>query len=121
MKFILYLLLFLAFIFVIGHSLDSNAKSLPSFEQRQALHLKELQTKLMVASLSCNFYDEYNRFSKKYSKELKSNAVHLREYFGTEEKLNEYVTSVANKESRKSLNTELKEYCTASRRLFDNY
>jgi hypothetical protein len=69
-------------------------------EEIEAFSLRHLQSRLMVAALSCNQRDAYNTFVTRFQDKLGEGGVRLTAYFarsgGGKAGLNKYVTDVAN-------------------------
>jgi len=85
--------------------------------------VRQLQTDLMVASLSCNAKDQYNAFVTRFNETLVANGKTLKETFkkryGGEAtaELNDYVTMLANLSSIDSLSAGAK-YCVEQKQAF---
>lgn len=85
--------------------------------------VRQLQTDLMVASLSCNAKDQYNAFVTRFNEVLVANGKTLKETFkkrygGTAtSELNDYVTMLANLSSIDSLTAGAK-YCVEQKQAF---
>lgn len=71
--------------------------------------VRELQSYLMVAGLSCGQSTQYNQFVNRFSGDLKANGTSLINYFSRQyggagkNQLNTYVTRLANDASRASM------------------
>jgi hypothetical protein len=76
---------------------------------QSALQSRVLQTRLMVAALSCGQRSDYNAFVTRYQQELIVHGKALREFFRVsygsraKKRLNRFVTSLANEASAVSL------------------
>lgn len=87
----------------------AKTKGCADTSEAAALHVRSLQTWLVVASLSCGTVDDYNAFVIKYRPTLQRHGESLIRYFGRAygkggtDKLNRYVTLLANEASRLSL------------------
>lgn len=93
-------------------------------EEAAALHVRSLQTWMVVASLSCGLVDDYNAFVLKFRPALQSHGDTLVSYFqrayggaGTS-KLNRYVTLLANQASALSLKDRAT-YCARTAEMYD--
>jgi hypothetical protein len=97
-------------------------------KERTAVHVRMLQTELMVAALSCravpgrDFTAEYNSFVRKHGDRLVGHARVLQAYFsstyGSESRrhLDAFITSLANDASRRSMSSPT--FCDESVGLF---
>jgi len=101
-----------------------SAPSCANSEEIQALNTRILQTDLMVAAISCHQQAEYNGFVKRYQAQLVNRGKSLQSYFsrayggsGTN-KLNRFVTQVANDSSQQSLNIPSQEFCAQAAQVF---
>lgn len=89
-----------------------------------AYHMRQLQTDLMVASLSCRAEDRYNAFIERFNGVLTTNGKllkkHFKQRFGAQAKaaLNDYVTALANMSSIDSISAGAN-YCAQSQAAFD--
>ncbi|MEQ8665514.1 MAG: hypothetical protein RIC16_07295 [Rhodospirillales bacterium] len=95
-------------------------------DQRQlaAFNVRQLQTDLMVASLSCGAETQYNAFVERFQPVLKVNGKALKSNFqkrfggSAKAELNDYVTMLANLSSIDSISQGTK-YCTQSLAAFE--
>lgn len=93
-------------------------------EEMEAIHVRALQTELMMAGLSCNGKRHYSNFVRKNQRELKEYAQSMRGYFvrnfggNAESKMDEFVTALANESSKKSMQTGQKSFCSNANNLF---
>lgn len=84
-----------------------------------ALHLRSLQSQLMVAALSCGKRNQYNAFINKYNDELAHSGKTLIGYFkrvyryNSQNKLDSFITALANEASSRSINNREK-FCVYS-------
>ncbi|GAA0572683.1 hypothetical protein [Caenispirillum bisanense] len=89
-----------------------------------AMHVRSLQTWLVVASLSCGTVEDYNTFVVKYKGSLQRHGDQLIRYFnraygkGGNDKLNRYVTLLANEASRLSLD-DREAFCARAAAIYD--
>ncbi|WP_142847826.1 hypothetical protein [Telmatospirillum sp. J64-1] len=94
----------------------------------RASQLRQLQTELMVAALSCNhadlgFREKYNAFVHKFGKNLNDNAKVLRTHFsrnyGSEQarRFDSYITALANEASVRSVGEAT--YCESAYQLYE--
>lgn len=87
----------------------AKGKGCANATEAAALHVRSLQTWLVVASLNCGTVEDYNTFVVKYRPALQRHGDALIDYFGRAygkggtDKLNRYVTLLANEASRLSL------------------
>jgi hypothetical protein len=94
-------------------------------EEIKALDSRALQSHLMVAALSCGQHDSYNKFMRKYKKEIASQKGTLEGYFNrrynkdSQNQLNKFMTGLANASSQQSLAMESKEFCKSTSKVFD--
>jgi hypothetical protein len=90
---------------------------------RDGLAVRALQTRLMVAALTCDARADYNQFVTRFRPQLTEHGSRLRRYFrhahGNRHKqaLNSYVTDLANRASTLSINDRAG-FCTISRTAF---
>jgi len=106
---------------LIGASAQAMECAGPS--DRDGLSVRALQTKLMVAALTCGTRDDYNSFVNQYRPQLTEHGTRLRRYFrrihGKRHKqaLNAYITDLANQASSLSI-ADRAGFCAASRDAF---
>lgn len=100
------------------------ASSCVDRDEAAALHVRSLQTWMVVASLTCGSVDAYNEFVLKFRPALQRHGDTLIDYFhrayggsGTS-KLNRYVTLLANQASALSLKDRAN-YCTRTAEMYD--
>jgi hypothetical protein len=78
----------------------NDAARCASAQEADAFELRALQSRLMVAALSCNQQAAYNTFVEKFRPTLTSAGHAMQSYYartgGGETALNRYVTSLAN-------------------------
>jgi hypothetical protein len=94
-----------------------------------ASQLRIAQTELMVAGLSCKQYDQwaptanvkrYNEFVTRYRSTLMDDAHRvLARYFPTEQRLNDYLTRLAN-EAQLRGNVNMAIFCTQASKIYDD-
>jgi hypothetical protein len=117
------LLLLIAVLWLPAQSL---ASSCASKVEKDALDIRALQTKLMVAALSCGEQQRYNQFMVKFDKHLAQHGVGVRNYFSrvynreSEYHQNSFVTKLANTTSSLSLETDEEVFCKTARALMDD-
>jgi Ni/Co efflux regulator RcnB len=97
-------------------------------KERTAMHVRVMQTELMVAALSCravpgrDFTGQYNAFVQRHGEKLVTHGRILTSYFqtrygeGYRKKLDEFITALANDASRRSMNSTT--FCDESVQLF---
>lgn len=106
---------------VLGNStMAAAAMPCASTEESRGFILRHLQSRLMVAALSCNQRDAYNTFMQRFMPELTSGGKALADYFartglGTPA-LNSHVTEIAN--AAGLIRAANAGYCEATWRLF---
>ena len=94
-------------------------------DEFQAMHVRALQSELMVAALSCDLKDKYTDFAMSHSDVIKSSDRILKSYFkrssskDADEMRNNFITGLANYASNLSLTMPRGEYCKASHDYFD--
>jgi hypothetical protein len=94
-----------------------------------ASQLRIAQTELMVAGLSCKQYDQwaptanvkrYNEFVTRYRSTLMDDGHRvLAKYFPTEQRLNDYLTRLAN-EAQLRGNANMAIFCTQASKIYDD-
>jgi uncharacterized protein YccT (UPF0319 family) len=103
--------------------LQSHAGCLSNSEVG-ALDMRALQSSLMVAALSCDQQDDYNRFMRLYQQDLTSGGDIITTYFkrqygsGYKAALNNFITTMANKATTLSMNTHPDSYCRHTKQTF---
>ncbi|MEX2480897.1 MAG: hypothetical protein WD928_08550 [Gammaproteobacteria bacterium] len=91
--------------------------------EQLALNTSVLRAELMVAALSCGIQPQYNAFVTKFEGALTEHGYLLRAFFqrqyghSAEQRLNRFVTRLANDESRRSAEVGRAPYCKASSQL----
>lgn len=91
--------------------------------ERDAQTVRALQSRLMIAALSCNARNDYNRFVTTYQRHLAYHGTGLRKYFrkkhgrGHKRALNSFVTELANGASQASIKNRSR-FCAESRTIF---
>ena len=94
------LLAVVAMVGTIGQSLPARALPCAQQEEARAFNLRHLQSRLMVAALSCDQKDAYNGFVKRFLNELSSGGKTFVAYFQRTglgaPGLNKHVTDLAN-------------------------
>ncbi len=104
--------------------LPALSKLCPTPAEKMALDVRVLQTKLMVAALSCNARNEYNSFVNRFQSALAPHGYALRKLFqrtyGKQGRyhLNRFITRLANNESSQRIAAG-SQYCPAVRTLFN--
>lgn len=100
----------------------AKACALPG--EKAALDIKALQSHLMVAALSCSDSERYNWFIKKFGSTIAAGSDDLHGYFeraygsSAETRLNQFVTSVANRASKQSITMPLEVFCSGVNAMF---
>lgn len=95
-------------------------------DEAKALDFTAIQSSMMVAALSCNQQTQYNKFIKKYRKEISSGGGHIKSYFKRtygnkyEGKLNNFMTKLANKATKSSMVLDSDKYCEETSIALDN-
>ncbi len=114
----------LASVLLLSSISSANATSCASAAEQQSLHMRALQSELMVAALACGKKQDYNRYVSQFAPDLKWQGGTLRSYFqrqfggASERQLNRFVTQMANQASRLSLARSRDEYCGKAANLF---
>ena len=91
--------------------------------ERDSQIVRALQSRLMIAALSCNARGDYNKFVNHYQRHLTYHGKGLRKYFrekhGKKHKraLNKFVTRLANGASQGSIK-DRRGFCAESRAIF---
>lgn len=102
------------------------ANQCANFREKEALDVRVLQTELMVAALSCGERVRYNDFVRRYQPQLKERSKDLRDYFSRiyknkgEQRLNNFVTKLANQASKNSRQTSVTQFCRSANHIFVN-
>src|SRR5882724_5487439 len=84
---------------LVAFSTPAFAASCVRTDEATAFSLRHLQSRLMVAALSCNQRDAYNTFVTRFQSELSDGGRNLISYFdrnGGKTALNSYITEIAN-------------------------
>lgn len=90
---------------------------------KSAFYVRALQTELMVAALTCQAKPEYKAFVTRFKKSLVRNGKALRGYYKlhygaqSDQRLNTYVTQLANQTSQRTINAR-GVYCEQAKDLF---
>jgi hypothetical protein len=110
-------------------SLAAHAQQCANDKTIQAMQIRIAQTELMVAGLSCKQYDEYagvantkryNEFVTRYQPTLMNDGHRvLKRYFPTEQRLNDYLTRLAN-EAQLRGNVNMAIFCTQAAKIYDD-
>jgi len=93
--------------------------------ERDSQVVRALQSRLMIAALSCNARNDYNQFVNFYQPHLAYHGSGLRKYFrkkygkGHKRALNRFVTNLANGASQESIRDRGK-FCADSRAIFSD-
>lgn len=99
------------------------ALTCPVSGEQNSLAVRALQSKLMVAALSCSAQNDYNRFVRLYKPHLADHAGSLRQWFrklhgkGYRREINRFVTLLANDASMRSIG-DRGAFCAASQDAF---
>lgn len=105
-------------------SAEAAAIQCANNSEKEALDIRVLQTELMVAALACGERTRYNDFVTRYQPQLKQGGKDLRIYFSRiykkmgEQKLNNFVTKLANETSKNSRKTSVTVFCRAANHIF---
>lgn len=101
----------------------ANAATCVAGKDETALQTRVVQTELMVAALSCNQTENYNSFVRMHQKELMRAHERLRGLFrkvygrSGGDKLNEFITRLANESSQRSL-SDVKAFCAGAKTMY---
>lgn len=91
----------------------------PAPDEHDSLTVRALQSRLMVAALSCSARDDYNRFVHRYTPHLADHATSMRKWFrklhgrGHKREVNRFVTRLANDASMLSIRNR-PQFCAQS-------
>ena len=102
---------------------STGALACADVEERNSLRVRTLQTRLMVAALTCDARAPYNAFVTHYRPALVVHANRLTGYFDRQfgrrsvRVLDRYVTGLANRASARSI-TDRKSFCAANDETF---
>lgn len=97
----------------------AGAVSCANRVERQSLNVRQLQTELMVAALSCNQRADYDAFVRRFRSALADHSDVMKHYFRrifghrSAHEINAYVTRVANEASALSISDRMA-YCRTS-------
>ncbi len=104
---------------------DAAASATMKSGEKTSLHVRVLQSNLMVASITCRFSDAYHATLTKFESELIRHDDNLRSYFNRvygkkkgPAKLDHYITDIANEIAIRS-SKRRKSYCASARTVFD--
>lgn len=93
--------------------------------EKHALDTRALQSHFMVAALACGEQKKYNSFVKKFQTELVESGKYLKDYFRrnysgneSENKMNQFITALANETSKRSLEKNSARFCAEAIELF---
>lgn len=109
---------------VLALPISVAAKKCADKNEKAALDLRAMQSQLMVAALSCNQHEAYNRYIKKFSRELSQQGRAFEHYFRriysqkAPYEMNRFITTLANASSKQSLRLNDEEFCQTSSYLF---
>ena len=101
-------------------STPALAAMCPAPDEHDSLTVRALQSRLMVAALSCSARDDYNRFVNRYTPHLADHAASMRKWFrklhggGHRQEVNRFVTRLANDASMLSIRNR-PQFCAQSR------
>jgi len=102
---------------------SAQAMACAGVDDRDGMAVRALQTRLMVAALTCDARGDYNRFATRFRQQLSVHGTRLRRYFRhahgdrPEQALNLYVTDLANRASMLSIDDRAG-FCATSRAAF---
>ena len=108
---------------LMGTSVASASNCAYNAEQK-SLHMRALQSELIVAALACSKKQDYNHYVTQFSKDLQWQGKQLKSYFQrsygstSERQLNQFVTQMANQASRLSLAKTRDDYCEQAGKLY---
>jgi hypothetical protein len=104
---------------------SAYAQQCASPEERRAFDVRAMQSELMVAALSCNKNEEYNRFVSMYKNDLIGAGKGVKGYFTrvyaakANATMNAFITDLANTTSGVSLGVDLRQYCQKAGYVFN--
>jgi hypothetical protein len=98
---------------------SASAKKCTSDEQHRAFNIKSLQTEFMVYALSCKQNILYNNFVTNFQGYLVNQDKVIKSYFSNNsDTKNKFMTSLANRSSKRTLMQPIKEYCSSIKPVF---
>jgi hypothetical protein len=110
---------------MVGNVMAATQAGCARPEDMSAIKTAALQQKLMVAALSCDAAQLYNRFVSVYQKDLQASDRALQNFFrrmngrtGTED-YHAFKTRMANASSMQSIG-DITNYCASAKQLFDD-
>jgi hypothetical protein len=113
----------------IVHAKSKKAPACVDDRTIQAMQIRIAQTELMVAGLSCRQYEQwastsntvrYNEFVTRYRPVLMDDGHRvLKRFFPTEQRLNDYLTRLAN-EAQLRGNVNMAIFCTQASKIYDD-
>lgn len=110
---------------LIGGAGPAAAAVCANSSEREALDTRVLQTELVVAALSCGENQRYKAFVGRFENELIKRAGVMKKYFQrshggrANKEMNQFVTSLANEASQRSL-AESATFCAGATKLFED-
>lgn len=129
MKFRSFLVRGAAALCVVGSCFAAQAQQCANDKTILAMQIRIAQTELMVAGLSCKQYDQYapvantkryNEFVTRYQPILMNDGHRvLKRFFPTEQRLNDYLTRLAN-EAQLRGNANMAIFCTQAAKIYDD-
>lgn len=93
-------------------------------EEAQAFDIRALKSSLMVAALSCGQQDYYNTFIKRHESVISDGGNTIKAYFeknyggGADRELTRFVTTLANKAAKGSMQSDDVRYCQETAEMF---
>ncbi len=94
-------------------------------QEKQALDIRAMQAEMMVAAISCDQQKKYNAVLTKFEQSFANAGKAMKGYFirnyhhNFENKMNIFITEIANESSRVSLTQDEKSFCKSTAQLFD--
>ncbi len=105
-----------------AHATTASDDACVTAEEHQALSLRVLQTNLMVGALTCGHHQTYNQFIRRFSSTLSDRGQDMRAFFSRQygrkgdERLNQFVTALANQASRDATRQSTQDFCRGANR-----
>jgi len=94
--------------------------------ESEAFEIRALQSSMMVAALSCNQHSQYNQFIRNYKSDIASGGKDIKSYFERaygskyEYELNKFITNLANRATKLSMEDDPDEYCDHTLAIFNS-
>lgn len=113
----------LSLVLCVAHVAPARAGSCLMPNEADAMHMRILQTDLMVAGLSCQLRNDYAQFVRSQKHQFSHHASVLKSYFersgGGTSGMDRFITGLANGASSQSLQRTQSTYCQQARYFFN--